>query len=204
MMSGPIQNFRGRTALLISQHDRDCEVLKSTLGKLGVTVAVCDPHAGGDHTSSLAALADIIIVDTDVVEAPSVALFAESLLPVIALVGLESPTRLQRAHDIEPTAVIMKPVRSNGIFTALYFAFNERRKRQQIKDTLAGATERLAARRIVVKAILHLMQWSGFDDEEAYRNLRKESMSRRISVEELSAQILASRHESLQNKKTRA
>ena len=97
----------------------------------------------------------------------------------------------------------MKPIRSNGVFTALYFAFNERRRRQQLKDAVASATERLAARRLVVKAIIYLMQNLGLDDEEAYRHLRKESMSRRISVEELSAQILAVKS-GLQDKKTRA
>lgn len=204
MIHGPIQNFRGRDALLITQEDRNADVLKSTLGKLGVTVALCDPHAGGERTSELAALADVVIVDTDAIELADVALFAQSRLPVIALIGLESPTRLQRAHDIEPTAVIMKPVRPNGIFTALYFAFNEQRRRLQHKNALASATERLAARRIVVKGIIHLMQSSGFDDEEAYRYLRKESMSRRISVEELSMEILAGRRENPQSKKTRA
>jgi AmiR/NasT family two-component response regulator len=203
-MPGPIQNFRGRAALLITQEDRNSNILRDTLGKLGVTVTLCDPRAGGERTQDLAALADIVIVDTDAAEPVHVALLAGSPLPVIALIGLESPTRLQRAHDIEPTAVIMKPVRSNGIFTALYFAFNERRRRQQLKDTLASTAERLAARRMVVKAIVHLMQCSGFDDEEAYRCLRKESMGRRISVEELSAEILAGRRESLQSKKTRA
>jgi two-component system, response regulator / RNA-binding antiterminator len=216
-MQGPIQNFRGRAALLITQEDRNADVLKTTLGKLGVSVALCDPRAGGERTSELAALADIVIVDTDAVEPADAVLFAGSRLPVIALIGLESPTRLQRAHDIQPTAVIMKPVRSNGVFTALYFAFNERRRQQQLKDTLASATERIAARRIVVKAIIHLMQCSGFDDEEAYRMqcsgfddeeayryLRKESMSRRISVEELSAQILTVRREDLEGRKTRA
>ena len=35
------------------------------------------------------------------------------------------------------------------------------------------------------------MQSLGLNDEEAYRHLRKESMSRRIPIEELAAQILA-------------
>jgi two-component system, response regulator / RNA-binding antiterminator len=203
-MQGPTQNFRGRTALLLMQEDLDAKTLCNTLNKLGVKVTLCDHRAGGDKLRELTALADIAIVDTDVIEPADVALFTNSHLPIIALIGLESPTRLQRAHDIEPTAVIMKPVRANGIFTAFYFAFNEKRRRQQLRDALASSTERLAARRIIVKAIVHLMQCLGFDDEEAYKYLRKKSMSRRVSVEELSAQILADRQTSQNDKKTRA
>ena len=44
---------------------------------------------------------------------------------------------------------------------------------------------------MVVKAIIRLMETHGFDDEEAYRRLRQESMHSRVSVEELSARIIA-------------
>jgi AmiR/NasT family two-component response regulator len=50
------------------------------------------------------------------------------------------------------------------------------------------ARGRLGARRIVVKAIIHLI---GFDDDDAYQHLRKESMRKRISVEELSTRLVA-------------
>jgi AmiR/NasT family two-component response regulator len=46
------------------------------------------------------------------------------------------------------------------------------------------------------------MQSFDFNDEEAYRHLRRESMSKRIPVEELAAQILTSMAGT--DKKTRA
>jgi AmiR/NasT family two-component response regulator len=85
----------------------------------------------------------------------------------------------------------MKPVGHNGVFTSLFFAFNEHQRRHQIHAKLVTAQERLSARRIVVKAIVQIMQSFSFDDEEAYRYLRKESMRKRISIEELSAQLVA-------------
>ena len=48
----------------------------------------------------------------------------------------------------------------------------------------------------------HLMQSFGFNDEEAYRHLRKESMSKRIPIEELAAQILTSTSKSVEKKTT--
>ena len=77
-------------------------------------------------------------------------------------------------------------MRPSGVYTALFFAINEHaRDRQQAQDTVASLGAASGARRIVVKAVLQLMQSFGVDDEEAYRHLRKESMRQRITVEEL-------------------
>jgi AmiR/NasT family two-component response regulator len=73
----------------------------------------------------------------------------------------------------------------------LFFAFNEHQRRRHLRDELSTARGRLGARRIVVKAIIHLMGTYGFDDDKAYQHLRKESMRKRISVEELSARLVA-------------
>jgi AmiR/NasT family two-component response regulator len=190
-MTRPIQNFRGCSALLVMAEDRNTQSLKTILGKLGITPHHFDPQGSAADLRSSLASADIAFVDTDMLDAQFVPVISGLALPVVAVIGIESPSRLQRAFDIEPSAVLMKPVRSNGVYTALYFAFNERQRRQQLLGKLSTFQERQGARRIVVKAILHLMQSFGFNDEEAYRHLRKESMSKRIPVEELAAQILS-------------
>lgn len=202
-MTRPIQNFRGCTALLVMAEDRNTQSLKATLGKLGITPNPFDPQGSAADLKSSMAAADVAFIDTDMLDAQYVPVIAGSALPVIAVIGIESPSRLQRAFDIEPSAVLMKPVRSNGVYTSLYFAFNESQRRQQLLGKLSTIQERQGARRIVVKAILHLMQSFGFNDEEAYRHLRKESMSKRIPVEELAAQILTSAPK-ITDKKTRA
>jgi AmiR/NasT family two-component response regulator len=184
--------------------DRNCRALRDILEKLGVTLSRCEPQGSDPQTQGLIACADVIIVDMDTLETAVVPLLAGSPAPVIALIGHESPSRLQRALDIEPSSVLMKPVGHNGVFTSLFFAFNEHQRRRTLRDKLNGAQERLSARRIVVKAIIQLMGTFGFDDEEAYRYLRKESMRKRLSVEELSAQLVACGQERQRNKKTGA
>lgn len=202
MTQRPVQNFRGCSALLVMAEDRNHQALRNILGRLGATANHFDPLGNsGDLNASIAA-ADIVFVDADMLDIQFVPVVASSTLPVVALIGIESPSRLQRAFDIEPSAVLMKPVRSNGVYTALFFAFNERQRRQQLLGKLATIQERQGARRIVVKAILHLMQSFGFNDEEAYRYLRKESMSKRIPVEELAAQILTNKGKSIDKKTT--
>ena len=69
----------------------------------------------------------------------------------IALIGHESRSRLQRALEIEPFSILMK------LAGQLFFAFNEHQRRRHLRDELSTARGRLGARRIVVKAIIHLM-----------------------------------------------
>jgi AmiR/NasT family two-component response regulator len=203
-MHRPVQNFRGRSALLMMADDRNCWALRDILEKLGVALCRCEPQGSDAQTQGLVEAADVIIADMDMLEAAIVPLLANAAAPVIALIGHETPSRLQRAFDIEPSSVLMKPVGHNGVFTSLFFAFNEHQRWRQIRDKLVNTQERLSARRIVVKAIIQLMQSFGFDDEEAYRYLRKESMRKRISVEELSAQLVACGQDRQRNHSTGA
>jgi AmiR/NasT family two-component response regulator len=202
MSHRPRQNFRGCSALLVMAEDRNAQSLKVTLGKLGIAPQHFDPQGSAADLKSGMEAADVAFIDTDMLDAQFVPVIAGAALAVVAVIGIESPSRLQRAFDIEPSAVLMKPVRSNGVYTALYFAFNERQRRQHLLGKLSTFQERQGARRIVVKAILHLMQSFGFNDEEAYRHLRKESMSKRIPVEELAAQILTSTSKIIDKKTT--
>jgi AmiR/NasT family two-component response regulator len=202
MTHRPTQNFRGSNALLVMAEDRNAQTLRTILGKLGVTSHHFDPQGSALDLKAAIASADIAYVDADFLDVQFVAVVSGVSLPVVAVIGIESPSRLQRAFDIEPSAVLMKPVRSNGVYTSLFFAFNERQRRQQILSKLSTIQERQGARRIVVKAILHLMQGFGFNDEEAYRHLRKESMSKRIPIEELAAQMLTSKTTSTDKKTT--
>ena len=55
---------------------------------------------------------------------------------------------------------------------------------------MASLEARHRARRLVMKAVLRLMERHGVDDDEAYRRLRKESMRLRITVEDLCSRIL--------------
>jgi AmiR/NasT family two-component response regulator len=201
-MQKPIQNFRGRRALLMMMDDRNCLALRDVLEKLGVASSRSEAQGSDSQTLGLIGYADVIIVDIDILDSAIVPLLAGSAAPVIALIGHEAPSRLHRALDIQPSSVLMKPVGHNGVFTALFFAFNEYQRRRTLRENLRDAEERLSARRIVVKAILQIMQAFGFDDEEAYRHLRNESMHKRLSVEELSAHLVRRTQNSRRGKKT--
>jgi AmiR/NasT family two-component response regulator len=182
---------RGQNTLLMMAVDGNARTLRDNLEKLGFFVSGCDVSREDPQTGSVIAGAGVIIVETDHLEPATVSVLAASPAPIIALIAHESPSRLQRALEMEPFSILMKLAGHRGVFASLFFAFNEHQRRRHLRDELSTARGRLGARRIVVKAIIYLIGIHGFDDDEAYRHLRNESMRKRISVEELSASIIA-------------
>jgi two-component system, response regulator / RNA-binding antiterminator len=192
-MSRPvIQNFRGLRGIVLHGADRNRTVLTETLTRLGLKVDAADPLDGAAVVRDAVKDAQLILFDADFVETVAQSWASEPVLvPLIAIIGLEAPGRLLRAFELEPTAVIHKPLRSTGIYSALFFAVNEHRRRQDQTQKVRELEGRHRSRRFVTRAIVQMMQTRGIDDDQAYRLLRKESMRRRLTIEELAVQVLA-------------
>ena len=192
-MSAPvIQNFRGRHALVVHMADANCTRLVATLGRLGLVVEVRGP---ADAETALAANTyDVVFFDAD---EGSGSVFAEALpdTPLIALIGIEAPSRLVRVVRQRAAAYIMKPVRSSGIFTALFVAFNEHAWRHREAETRQSLERRTAGRRDLVRAIITIIKQHDVDDEEAFQRLRRESMRRRVAIEVVAKEVLAEARE---------
>jgi two-component system, response regulator / RNA-binding antiterminator len=187
-----IQNFRGLRGAVLHAPDRNRIVLADALAKLGLKVQAADPLEGACALRSAIEDADLVFFDADLAEAVAHCWTeANPSVPVIAIVGLEAPGRLQRAFELGPAAVLHKPVRSTGIYTALFFAVNEHRRRQELTLKIQALEARHQGRRFVMRAIIQLMQEQDIDDEQAFRLLRKESMRLRITIEDLAVQLLA-------------
>ncbi|HXW31156.1 MAG TPA: ANTAR domain-containing protein [Xanthobacteraceae bacterium] len=192
-MSRPvIQNFRGLRGVVLHGADRNRSVLTETLTRLGLKVDAADPLDGAAIVRDALKDVQLILFDADFVETVALSWASEpALVPLIAIIGLEAPGRLLRAFELEPNAVIHKPVRSTGIYSALFFAVNEHRRRQDLMQKVRELEGRHRSRRFVTRAVVQMMQSRGIDDDQAYRLLRKESMRRRLTIEEFAVQFLA-------------
>jgi two-component system, response regulator / RNA-binding antiterminator len=187
-----IQNFRGLRGVVLHGADRNRSVLTETLTRLGLKVDAADPLDGAAIVRDAVKDVQLILFDADFVETVALSWAGEPVLvPLIAIVGLEAPGRLLRAFELEPNAVIHKPVRSTGIYSALFFAVNEHRRRQDLIQKVRELEGRHRSRRFVTRAVVQMMQSRGIDDDQAYRLLRKESMRRRLTIEEFAVRFLA-------------
>ncbi len=186
-----IQNFRGARALVVMAPGDDCDRLVVTLRRLGLLTGAVAP---GDEEALAAAARDgfdVLITDTDVGTGDLVPGGITVDAPVIAVIGVEAPSRLSRVVGGRAASHIVKPVRASGVFPALFIAFNEFARRRREREHAGRLETRLRQRRTVVKAVLAVIASRGVDDDEAFRLMRRESMRRRITIEALSEEIVA-------------
>lgn len=182
-----LPSFRGLHALIDHSPGRDRTVLKTQLEFLGVKVtadeSISQPQWDG---------VDIFFFDADTgYPAGFDEAFPEINLPTVALIGSETPGRLESMLARQPSAYLMKPIRPTGIYSSLAIAIHQFSVIQTMRRKLASAEERLRSRRILFSAMLRIMNQGQMGEVEAFRILQRMAMSQRVTIEVLSARILA-------------
>ena len=185
-MTAGIPNFRGQRVLVLHRRDRNCEAIVEQLERLGAVATVQWP------TMQVTAEAvDILFFDSDL---GFDELFAwrpgGAHLPLIAILGSEAPGRIEWTLAQEPSAYLMKPVGSTGVFSALSIAFHSFAMRRSREEALRRIDEQLQLRGLVLRAAMALIKRHGIGEEEALHLLRAEAMRRRITMEAVSVLIL--------------
>ena len=182
-----VQNFSSSRAIICAGECGSIDPLARTLVNLGLSVEHCgltDRPLG--EGAAFKPDRDILFLDGDTDVSATWALPLPGLLPpmpVIALVGHEAPSRLKALMQCGATAFLRKPVHGAGVYSALFVGVNEYRHRRHLEARLSEHESRRRSRRILIKAIVHLVRHEGMDDDTAYEYLRKESMKSRQSVE---------------------
>lgn len=112
-------------------------------------------------------------------------------LPVVALLQSEAPGRVAWALGQGAGAILSKPVVASAIYPALLLAVSVHRERAGNAERHALLEERIRMRPLVHGAVRTIMTSQHLDEDTAYRTLRLAAMSRRITMEQAAAEILA-------------
>lgn len=180
-------SVRGRLALVVIRDERELSVIRRQLDRLGMTIAECEP----DQTMATVAAVDVIIVDSDLIPARmDLSGVARMHVPVIALIGTETPSRLKGLLELEPACFLIKPLRSAGVYSALVLAFDRAQKHIDVARRLERLEERVRARRVVLAALLQVMRRHDLSETDAFAWIRRSAMERRTTIEQLSVQIV--------------
>jgi AmiR/NasT family two-component response regulator len=181
-------SVRGRHAIIIMKDEREMSILRRQLGRLGMSVTETDPEALVVADSGI----DVMILDADSIPVlPDSALPLKTTVPVIALIGTETPSRLKWLLDLQPASFLIKPLRSAGLYTALVVAFDCAQRRSEGAAYIEKLQDRIRARRVVFSAVLQLMRNHGLCEHDAFALIRQTAMRHRTTVEQLSADITA-------------
>jgi AmiR/NasT family two-component response regulator len=185
-----IQNFRQSRCILWAAADFNAEILERTLLKLGAVLLRIEEVdlTALDHNR------DILFIDGDQPFNPTMLMGVGAALPpapTIGIVGVEAPSRLKLLAEIGVTAFLRKPIHASEIYSALFLGVNNYGRLRSMEARLAEHDRRRYGRRFVIKAVVGLVQHHGMTDDEAFAELRRESMRQRLGLEEFCAAVLA-------------
>ncbi|WP_131117877.1 ANTAR domain-containing response regulator [Lichenihabitans psoromatis] len=178
-----IQNFRNSRGILWAGSDFNAEILERSLHRLGVSLVRFEEVV----PLSLDPDRDIVFFDADQPITPTALIEAGSSLPaapVIGLVGVEAPSRLRLLAEAGATAILRKPVQATSVYSVLFLGVNTYRRLRAAELQLADHARKRRGRRFIIKAVVALVQARGLTDDEAFAELRRESMRRRTGLEE--------------------
>ena len=178
-----IQNFRRSQGLLWASPELNADVLERTLLKLGVSLRRVESVSASDLDPDR----DIVFVDADQPINPAPLLQPGAnfpVAPVIGIVGVEAPSRLKLLAEAGATAILRKPIQAATVYSALFLGVNNHRRLKSAETRLAIGDRKRRGRRFLIKAVVTLVQARGLSDDDAYAELRRESMRRRLDLEE--------------------
>jgi two-component system, response regulator PdtaR len=179
-------SLRGRRALVAIKDERDLSIVRRQLERLGVDVCNWGPGCRIDSP------ADIVLIDDEFLPlGPAVQRTFLGGLPVIALLGTETPSRLKLLLELDPASFLVKPLRSAGIYAALVMAFERNERTNELKQQVSKLEQRLRSRRVVLAAILQVMRSHAVAEPAAFALIRRAAMEQRKTIEQISAEITA-------------
>ena len=185
MTAAPVHNFAGMKALVLHESEDVRSNLSGRLARLGMLV---DAQVGELRPGSLDA--DILLIDIDRAYDEQLPWPAgQAALPMVGLIGSESPGRLAWAlrHEIDaylPLSALAK------VFSALVIAHETFSRKCARRDREASHAKVQSGRLDVVRAVLLLMDETG-DEALALKKLRALAMIERITVEEAARSVIS-------------
>jgi AmiR/NasT family two-component response regulator len=179
---------RGRRALMIMKDEREIAIVRRQLDRLGMSVVETDPSQLLLPPDDV----DVVVLDADLIPIKSDCTLSRKInVPIIALIGTETPSRLKWLLDLHPASFLVKPLRSAGLYTALVVAFDCAQRRIEDAAHVEKLEDRIRARRIVVAAVLQLIRAHALSEEDAFTLIRQTAMRYRTTIEQSSAEIVA-------------
>ena len=184
-----LRDLRGLRVDVIHPPDSEGVSLVEHLRRIGCAVSTAWPVP-----ETVAPAADIVLlaIDHDSRE-PLRRLFRgrDRIAPtLIAVVSYENPSVLQLVLEAGAHAVIERPVRPFGLLTQLAVARSLWLQQQEALRRAQKLERKLVGIQRIQRAKSILMAGHGLSEDAAYQSLRKQAMSKRISMEEMAEAII--------------
>ena len=122
---------------------------------------------------------------------------------VVLLTAFSDRDVIARATAAGVTGYLVKPIDQRSLLPTIEVAYEQSRKLWQARAEAREAQQKIREERMIHKAQQHLAKAQGCSESEAYRQMRKTAMDKRLSMADLAQRILdqASRSDSVEKAK---
>ncbi|MBK8017179.1 MAG: ANTAR domain-containing protein [Betaproteobacteria bacterium] len=182
-----LRDLRSLNVVVFHPDDTDGQELIAQLRRIG-----CRVKAFWPPRERLPEDADLVFLAVR----PEVASFEpgwvkrEDSPPVIVVVNYENPTMVESVLRMNASGVVASPVKSFGLLTAIVVARSQAERERDRLRYISKLEQRLASQRKLAKAKTILMQTRAVSEEEAYRLIREQAMTKRVTTEEIADAII--------------
>ncbi len=181
--------------LLVDEQPERSQAMEKLLTNLGHRI-VARASAGDDLTALVQrCLPDIIIIDMDSPDRDTLehmhSISAGQPRPIVMFTNDDDSETIRKAVKAGVTAYIVDGLQPQRVVPILETAIARFQEFQSIKQELEQTRNTLEERKLVERAKGILIKQSGYDEESAYKAMRKIAMDRNMKLVDLARSIIA-------------
>jgi len=182
-----LKNLRHLRVVVSHPRDADGEILTSHLQRIGCQVITLWPPV-----EALPDTVDVVFFGVRPEYASTRFDWArhERAPAIVAVIDYENPTIVDAALSLGARAVLTSPLRSSGILASLALAISVNDEIREAHRRIARLEQKLQSTNEISDAKQILMRTRNVNDIEAYRLIRNQAMSKRVSTEEIARAII--------------
>jgi response regulator NasT len=112
------------------------------------------------------------------------------IAPVVMLTAFSQRELVERARDAGAMAYLVKPFSKADLVPAIEVALSRGAELAALEAEVADLTERLETRKLVERAKAVLQERLGMSEADAFRQIQKAAMDRRLSMRDVAQSVL--------------
>ena len=115
---------------------------------------------------------------------------AELKIPVVLLTAFSQRELIERATEAGAMAYLIKPFNPEQLHAAVEIAFSRHTQLRVLETEISDLNERFEARKTIDRAKGLLNQHAQMSEPDAFRWIQKQSMDKRVSMEEVASKVI--------------
>lgn len=184
-----LQDLKGLLVQVIHPPDRAGLALVEHLRRIGCTCETTWPLPDAISPSAV-----VVLVSIEQENREKILRLFRPIQPsdpaLLAVVSYEDPSTLQVVLECGALAVIERPIRPFGLLTSLTIARALWLERQNAAKRIRKLERKLAGNNRILRAKTILMETQGLSEHDAYENIRRQAMAKRVPMDDLASAII--------------